>query len=482
MKRKITLFLSLTLSLFLGACGLAPEDTNDPALMKKNRQSLTVKLKSNISLSNSNPLGINQGTQYVLNAESFRHRMLLAFGNVKGYQYVLVRNRLVVDERAGGYAKREWKNQNNIMDGYYKTNMTTSTYANVGSVAKFPVAVAMMAAIRSKGYSLNFLDQKIWYYLPAPWRNVMHSSIKWITFRDLLSHRSGLTDNAPKDVVELLKAGVSPVITAGNGIVVNCPGAMNQLGSLTHSGFCYGVREYANANFRLLGYLMASFYDVNLRNSLSQYSANNVTIQNKLGERFEQMMWQLVFSKVTPSITPSCDPANDFPFYRKSWALMYTNKWDMKRGHTYSTKDDLEDLGLSRHCRGQGGWYYSARAMALLLGTLESTNNIIPTSWYRDMMDPGHDQAASFERFGWAGAASVKGTEYQNKFGWRYIPNHNGSHPATAADGRKTYARAIIMRLPMGYHAVAVVNSDGVSTSTMLQKIRDAFIQSVSLK
>ncbi|TNE47173.1 MAG: class C beta-lactamase-related serine hydrolase [Deltaproteobacteria bacterium] len=481
MKRFKTVLLSLTMGVFLSACGLAPEDMDAAKSLNKDQRSLTYRVKTNISLGDTQ-LGVNSGTQYVLNVDSFQNRMLTAFGKTKGYQYVLIRNRMLVAERAGGYAKREWKNQNNILDGYHQTNMTTSTYANVGSVAKFPAAVALLAAIHNKGYSISFLDQKIWTYLPAPWRSAMHSSIKWITFRDLISHHSGITDNGPKDVVEHLKAGVSKVISTGDGIIVNCPAAMSQLGSLQHSGYCYGVREYANANFRLLGYLIASFYDTNLRNSLSNYSATDVRIQNKLGERFEQLMGQLVFSKVTPSITPSCDPANEFPFYRKSYALMYTDRWDMKPGHTNSTKDDLQALGLSRHCRGQGGWYYSARAMALLLGTLGSTNNIIPTNWYRDMMDPTHNQASSDERFGWAGASNVKNTEYENKFGWLYIPNHNGSHPSTASDGRKTYARAIIMKLPMGYHAVAIVNSDGMSTSEMLQKLRDAFIQSVSLQ
>ena len=480
--KKTSWLVGLGLSFLVSACGLNPTGVDQPTSLKKEKQSLTVQLDPDYSSPYSGVGGIDKGKDYKLDVAQFRSKMNLAIRNVKGYQYVLIKNRVVVDEKAGGYAKREWVNQQNIYDGVIRQMMTTSTYSNVGSVSKFPVAVAMVVAMHRKGHSINFLDNKIWHYLPTPWKSVMHDNIKWITFRDLMAHTSGFSETGtPSDVVEALKAGVSRFSTTGDGIKIHCSNVLSKPDDQTHTGYCHGVYGYANVNYRLLGYLIASYYDTQLRLSLNNYAATNKIIQSKLGERFTQLMSEFLFSKVTPTITPSCDPINDFAFARKPYALMYSDRFDMKPGYAPSTKTQLQASGYSPHCRGQGGWNYSARALALLLGTLESTDLIMPRSLYRDMMNPQHNQNASINRVGW-GALSVKGTDYETKFGWKYLPNHNGDRPATAPDGRKVYGKATIIRLPMGYNAVAIVNSSGMEPEEIRAEIRDAFIESVVLQ
>jgi len=108
-------------------------------------------------------------------------------GNAKGYQVILLKNGQIVSGMAGGKAR-------NQSDGL--ADMTVNTPANIGSTAKFFGGTALLHEFQQKpspigGGMESWLSEKIYKYFPFVWQKNMHASIKQITFRDLLQHKSG---------------------------------------------------------------------------------------------------------------------------------------------------------------------------------------------------------------------------------------------------------------------------------------------------
>ena len=112
-------------------------------------------------------------------------------GKVMGYQVVLLDKGLIAAETAGGRAR-------NAADG--EAAMTLNTPANIGSTAKFFAGVALLKLLSSpKGYvnpagrTLDqWLDMKMYVYLPKVWQDFMHESWKQVSLRELLQHKSGI--------------------------------------------------------------------------------------------------------------------------------------------------------------------------------------------------------------------------------------------------------------------------------------------------
>ncbi|MCB9641097.1 MAG: hypothetical protein H6728_11540 [Myxococcales bacterium] len=462
-------FCSLALSAALTACGV-----EGPSVEQKTNP-LTVQTTTTGLPSPS--LGFEPTPQYTVNTTVFRNRINQYFATdnkVKGYQVTLIQGQSIRAEVAGGYATLENSDNRSVkLDA-----MTTSHYANVGSSAKFPSAIGLLATMASKPGGIPFyLDRQIWYYLPKAWRDVSHSSIYWLTFRDLITHRSGLPTQNVNRISDILKGGVQELKFDVNTQTWSCPFDGNT-NVPTHAGYCRGVRRYSNLNFKLLGYLVAALDSPTLRATVDNLDPEDAQIDDVLGKHFEKVMNDRVFSKVSQGITPSCDATNELTSKQVPIALMYASATDFAPGYIYSTKDALEDMLGSRHCRAQGGWYYSSKALAYLLGTLETTDKIIPRDIYRQLAEPKGTYEQIEQRMAWSSALNLSGSVLKTYFAWNYVPFHNGSQPVTV-DGRTVLGRSAILRLPMGYHAVGIINSGGMESSTIAARLKDAFAASV---
>lgn len=398
---------------------------------------------------------------------------------VKGYQVTLIQGNVVQSEVSGGHARREWLAPLNPNLGLSQpiVSMTTQTHSNVGSTTKVVAGIALLAVMEKLGYDVqDTLNKPIYNYLPKPWQTISHPSIQWITFRELLTHRSGFVVGRGPSMLPRLVAGVDNRYTVERGVTEDaCPGGVGDY--RTSRGNCHGVRVYNNDNFMVLGYLIAAFENPTLRSSFDNMDPNNpnthTTIQSWLGLHFDQIMKTYVFDHVTPSITPSCDPGNDFQ--QEDYALMYSSGLDLLPGVTYSEKNRMINNGMVGHCQGQGGWYYSSRGLAHLLGTLESTSKIMSGSLYRSMFDPKGNAEEASHRLAWG---RTDPADLQVKFDWNHVPSHGGGHPVTG-NGRQVYGRANALRLPMGYHVVGIINSGGMESWTIGSVMRDAFIKAL---
>jgi len=344
-------------------------------------------------------------------------------GNAKGYQVILLKNGQIVSEMAGGKAR-------NQSDGL--AEMTVNTPANIGSTAKFFGGTALLHEFQQKpspigGGMESWLSQQIYKYFPLVWQKNMHASIKQITFRDLLQHKSGFiqSDKDAKVYFDYLAKGVSSDKT---------------------QDFYYGKSKYANANITSVGYLLAIIDDPSYLKKLNQLIAeknvkpDDVWIQTYLGNIFESYMKGKIFNATKPQIHPSCDAENEYPAKNIIYAKTYLAANDVFKGTEYSKADNF-----TKACHAAGGWYISARELAAYVANFAATETIVSNETRKKMFDDDAPQ----NRLVWSFTAND--SSLAKNFKWNSTPYMGGDHGGS---------HGTIMMLPDDYYAVGIVNSD----------------------
>lgn len=344
-------------------------------------------------------------------------------GNAMGYQVVLLKNGQIVSEIADGKAR-------NATDGDVK--MTINTPANIGSTAKFFGGTALLREFQKPspigGGMDSWLNEPIYKYFPVIWQKNMHASIKQITFKDLLQHKSGFiqSDKDTKVYFDYLSKGVSSDKT---------------------QAFYYGKSNYANANITSVGYLLPLISDPEALKRLNQLIAqknlkpDDIAIQSYLGNLFEIYMKGKVFNTTQPVIHPSCDPTNDYPAKNVLYAKTYTTYNDIFKGSEYSSKID----NPTKACHAAGGWYISAHELAAYVANFAATETIVSTETRQKMFDDDAPQ----NRLLWSFTANDN--FLKTNFKWNSTPYMGGDQGGS---------HGTIMMLPDNYYAVGIVNSD----------------------
>lgn len=344
-------------------------------------------------------------------------------GNAMGYQIILLKNGNIVSELAGGLA-RNW------MDGNVK--MTINTPANIGSTAKFFGGTALLKEFQKPsgigGGMESWLSEKIYKYFPVVWQKNMHESIKQITFRDLLQHKSGFIqgDKSVKVYFDYLTKGVSSDKT---------------------QEFYYGKSKYANANISSVGYLLPIVDNPEILNRLNKIIAQknlqpgDMAIQTYLGDMFEIYLKGKLFNTTKPAIYPTCDPTNDYPAKNMIYAKTYNAANDPFKGTQYSSKID----NPTKACHGAGGWYVTGRELAAYVANFAASETIVLNETRKKMFDDDAPQ----NRLLWS--FTVNDSTLAKNFKWNSTPYMGGDHGGS---------HGTIMMLPDGYYAVGIVNSD----------------------
>lgn len=131
-------------------------------------------------------------------------------GKTAGYGFAVFHNGQLQKHGAGGYAKRS----PDKMPGS-ETPFSEYSRIEIASSTKTVTAIAVLKALESKGKT----DAEwIYTYLPTTWN--IPNSVKELTFRDVLSHHSGLkkvSDGTYDGVRKSIEAGVSPDYEEGAG-------------------------------------------------------------------------------------------------------------------------------------------------------------------------------------------------------------------------------------------------------------------------
>lgn len=380
--------------------------------------------------------GLEQTPQFSFDKAAYEKRLHQAFdGKVMGYATVLIKNGQVVSEVANGQAR-------NAVDGNVK--MTTTMPANIGSTIKFVSGVALLQLFEKKtDHTVDYwLNQPIYTYFPKIWQNGMDPSIKQITFRKLIQHRSGfrsltsddLGDDGKKSTFDYLSTGVKPEN--------------------------FDVRAYSNANFSLLTFLipMVAYPEflttVNKEAADNKWKANEQPIHKRMADAWESYIKGRIFALNIPPLAPSCNPTVDFVKQNKTWAPDYKSVKDTGPG---ATRDSRANNGW---CHAAGGWYITARELAAFVANFNATDKLVSAKT-RDLM---FDDDAANDRLIWS--FTTADSAIKDKFNLKVLPYMGGDQGG---------AHATILMLPGGYYAMGIINSNDMSSNGLSVGILRAF-------
>src|SRR5258705_9396331 len=120
-----------------------------------------------------------------------------------GYGFAVFHNGKLQKYGSGGYARRA----PDTTPGH-ETPFEKESRVDIASSTKTITSIAVLKALEMKGKTDEELIHK---YLPTNWK--VPASVKKLTFRDVLSHHSGLkkvTDGSYDGIRKSIEAGVSP--------------------------------------------------------------------------------------------------------------------------------------------------------------------------------------------------------------------------------------------------------------------------------
>ncbi|MEO8435734.1 MAG: serine hydrolase [Pyrinomonadaceae bacterium] len=347
--------------------------------------------------------------------------------NVMGYTFLLIKDGRVVTEGAGGLAR-------NAADGEMK--MTTRTPQNMGSLFKFITGVTVLhlldrAPAGSAGGNNSFqtrLDAQVTLLYPQLW----NSAIKWpmvrsITFRHLLQHRSGF------------RACSTPLGCFGK----------------RYNNTLFGVREYENINFQLLGFLIPLYTNPELIPALNAVTKTvpeaegDDHIQMVLSDRMDRFIIQKMFPLAPGNISASCDAENE---YKATGAFGYISKSDTGNGIITSRKAG------GKPCVGSGGYWMSIRDFGAFAAAALHSDRMLSQPARLEMFRTG---MPADDRLVWS--STWADSWIADKFKTPAILWSDGAQPYDGGQGFST----VLLRLPLNYELMVFVNSKGMDSGQL---------------
>jgi CubicO group peptidase (beta-lactamase class C family) len=302
-------------------------------------------------------------------------------------------NKLVVNRSAGERTKS--------IDG--AAPFTNDTRIQMASISKTITSMTALKLLQEKGIPLS---DSIYKYLPTNW--VKTESFKTVTFRQLLTHTSGIrfTDgscnNGDANTYASLQAIASRDIN-------------------TTKAYCY-----QNANFGLLRVALPIINGLIITGVMATDDAN---IQNA----YEALVKQSIFAKK--------DIADASCAWKPGNALLYE--------YPYTGRAGFNSGNLLPRSGGLG-WYLTTAEVGKVMSSLSdpADQTILPNNWKDSLLQKGY---GSFT------ATTSKGTAYWHDGIWYLI--HNNQNPQGM--------RSLWIKLPYeNMTAVIVVNAlRGPSTS-----------------
>lgn len=381
-----------------------------------------------------------------LDSATWQSEIETAFADVKGYSAVLVNQDGFVVSRSGGMAGPG-------------SSMSWDHYGNIGSVQKMIASLFLLRKMEDKLGRGNVpaihaaLDTPVYLWMPTRIQQATPNINKQITFRDLLTHKSGLRTEH----------------SSGNPFI-DFLAPINQAD--------HGVRDYENTNIKLLTYVTVTYGAPHIltevNNSIAQFnwSATSSNIPQSIGTYYWGMVQYQMLDEAPLEVFSSCWLADhiidlrDAPVARMYW----TRNDALNSGGWY-------DGGVAAgHCKGQGGWYWSTRMLARLFRDLGTNDGVISAATYNYMFDPDASSTVRDNRLGWS--SQLGSAKLQSDYGWIASPYHGGSH-SISWGGNTVTGRAAVMRLPGGYHSVALVNSSEMSSGDIANALKNAFARSL---
>lgn len=199
LKGNLSKFFKTATAMFLIAVFMLAQGT---ALMQA--QTRTPQRNTETTPPKKNQIDDFKNTGVYINFERLSLDLGIALqGKTVGYGFAVFHKGQLVKRGGGGFARRQPDTGPNT-----QIDFTENSRVDIASTTKTMTAIAVLKALESKGKDDSEL---IYKYLPTNWN--IPASVKKLTFRDVLSHHSGLrkvTDGSYDGVRKTIEAGVAP--------------------------------------------------------------------------------------------------------------------------------------------------------------------------------------------------------------------------------------------------------------------------------
>ena len=306
-----------------------------------------------------------------------------------------------IKDNVAGYALRIGKNGQTIYTLQWNWAQTPTDSSlgwnpgrrmHIASISKLITAMAMTKLLDDKGISY---DAKISGYLPTYWTK--GSNINQITFRQLMTHRSGFTTGGSSSDYQFMKGQVAAGVSGAN----------------------LGTYDYENMNFGLCRILIAI-----INGNISKDTMFAAAINDQLWDAwtiasYENYVKAKVFAPSGvngPSHQKTASPARAYP-----WPVAGAG-WN---------SGDLASMS------GGAGWHMSINEILAVMHTFRRTNKIMPIGKAQGMLDAS---------FGIDNTTTTPFGKFYDKNGrWR--------------DGSQRTEQGVAVFLPDGMDIVVFTNS-----------------------
>ncbi len=326
-----------------------------------------------------------------------------------------------IKDNVAGYALRIGKNGQTIYTLQWNWAQTPSDSSlgwspgrrmHIASVSKLMTAIAMVDLLEQKNISY---DAKIINYLPTYWQK--GPNIDDITFRQLLTHRSGFSTGTSSSNYQFMKARVAAGFSSG----------MN------------GSYDYENMNFGLCRILIAVINGNINKTTMFPVFINDVAWDIVTINAYTQYVDQKVFSPAGvsgPSLGKPNNPA-------RAYAWPVGGGWN---------SGDLKSMA------GGAAWHMSINELLAVMHTYRRTNKIVPPSKAQTALDAG---------FGVDRITTTSAGKLYGKNGlWR--------------DGNQRTEQSDVLFMPDGMDIAVFTNSPiGPNAASLRNLVRDLYIANI---
>jgi D-alanyl-D-alanine carboxypeptidase len=402
---------TITTMLFIAVFALAQAATSATAQTRTGRQTTeTTPPKKNQIDDLKNP-GVN------IDFERLSQDIALGLQNkTVGYGFAVFHNGQLIKRGGGGFARRQPDTSANAQIPF-----TEYSRVDIASTTKTMTSIAVLKALESKGKDDSEL---IYKYLPTNWN--IPASVKKLTFRDVLSHHSGLrkvTDGSYDGVRRTIEAGV-----AADYEIVN---------------YDQSDDEYQNINFVTMRVVLAYLVNAPL---MVLYQNDPAKSAELTAQTYCQFVRDNVFKAAAINKQVSFKPWDESGDLTKV-PLLYNED-----------SSNLAGIMAGDHTLdgGAGGLFINAVEMAQVLAALE--NGVLLSDNTRMMMKQ-HD----------LGIFQVDNTAFYT---------HNGGF--SDSQGRGSSTRLVLC--PNNIQVAIVINSSNNDTDSTFSIVKNAIDNAVSKK
>ncbi|MCF3110664.1 beta-lactamase family protein [Niabella sp. CC-SYL272] len=342
----------------------------------------------------------------VFKTELFKKNLQEQLAGARGYQFLVMQHGKVAEKAAYGLGSTP-------AAGDMQANV--DAYVNIASITKTLTAITTIKLLEKRHLGIH---TKIGMWLPKSW--AQHEDIKNLTFKDLLTHSSGIRgSNTSWDT---LKKVVSSPITAPQK-----------------------PASYSNINFALFRAMLPKINNpVAFGNQ--ELALSEQDFDSWMSKEYIALVQEYVFDKAGLGIR-NCKPV-------EGNTLQMLNEAPARL-------EGLSHVDWTEFCGG-GGFVLTTTDLARIITFLAHTEALL-SKQQKQMMDS--------ERLGWNGVFAVTGGIAYGHGGALYADRNGVDGPQNGDLGLQT----LIIKMPAGVELALSVNSVGDGWRNMYTIAKDAY-------